>query len=384
MKNLESFDISIEEFDEMNEQHTFSKQYTEKKKELLQNYRKGLLSSSRSRYVKAAAVFAVFLVSGPIIANAATDGELFSRIWGTMGKNNVTSHDEVIYDEEKGTSYTVTYPERDYEEVDAEKAEELIGNQVTYPSITREIDGTTLTILSAVRDDNAAVVEFTLEKEGGVDALNYSQLDNEAKGAYFSDEATFWFKIGDGGESIFVDLDKSTNDKLYCYDYMTLETAASNIDMELYEYPCTRGELLQVSEEDAKYEELEAETKSSTINIPISENVASAALKNADGGVVEVSPLSIKIDMNTGLGLTESEAYDPYSCYYVSINYKDGTNYIVSEHEKSGKHSCDVEIDNSSYACGSLNNELTYVFNRLVDTSQIDSVTVNDVEYTLQ
>jgi hypothetical protein len=165
---------------------------------------------------------------------------------------------------------------------------------------------------------------------------------------------------------------------------MTLETAASNIDMEIYEYPCTRGELLQVSEEDAKYEELEAETKSSTINIPISENVASAALKNADGGVVEVSPLSIKIDMNTGLGLTESEAYDPYSCYYVSINYKDGTNYIVSEHEKSGKHSCDVEIDNSSYACGSLNNELTYVFNRLVDTSQIESVTVNDVEYTLQ
>jgi hypothetical protein len=56
----------------------------------------------------------------------------------------------------------------------------------------------------------------------------------------------------------------------------------------------------------------------------------------------------------------------------------------VWEHELSGKHSCDVEIDNSSYACGSMDNELTFVFNRLVDTSQVESVTVNDVEYSLQ
>lgn len=60
-------------------------------------------------------------------------------------------------------------------------AESLIGDSMSYPNITKEIDGTTITILSVVRDNNSAVIEYTLEKAGGVDALNYSQLDNEAK-----------------------------------------------------------------------------------------------------------------------------------------------------------------------------------------------------------
>lgn len=379
MKNPELFDISIGEFDEMNGKHVFSKQYKQKKKKMLQNYRKSLFTVKRVSYVKAVAAFAVVLVSGSLIANAATDGELFSRIWGTLGRDDVASHDEVFYDEGSESYYTVTYPERYFEDVDAEKAEELIGNQMSYPSITKEIDGTTITITSAVRDNNAAVVAFTLEKEGGVDALNYSQLDNEAKGAWFSDEATFSFKIGDGGEFIFVDLSKSTNDKLYCYDYMTLNSAGSDITMKICEYPCTQGEMLAGEVESA---EIEAEKKEYNISIPISDNVASLKLTNADDGVVEISPLSIKIDMTIGLGLTSEEAQDSVNCYYLSINYKDGTNYIVKECNLSGKHTCDVEIDNSSYAC-SMQNELTYVFNRLVDTGQIKSVTINEVEYTL-
>ena len=35
--------------------------------------------------------------------------------------------------------------------------------------------------MSAVRDKNAAVVEFTMEKEGGVDVLNYGEKENELK-----------------------------------------------------------------------------------------------------------------------------------------------------------------------------------------------------------
>lgn len=379
MKNPELFDISIEEFDKMNETHRFSKQYKRNKKELLNQYKRSMFAPARMNYVKVASLFAVILISGPIVANAATNGELFSRVWGNHGRNDVASHDEVIYDEENETSVTVTYPERDYEEVDVAKAEELIGEQVSYTTITKEIDGTTLTILSAVKEKNAAVVEFTLEKEGGVDALNYSQFDNEAKGAWFSDESTFWFKIGDGGENIFVDLEKSTEEKLHCYDYMTLESPASNLSMELYEYPCSQKE--RVDADEAKLAEIDAATVKTTINIPIKDEVSSMEMQSEEGGRLEVSPLCIKIDMNNGLDLTREEAYDPYNCYYVSINYKDGTSYVVREHSKSGKHTCDVEIDNSSYACSSMDNELTYVFNRLVDTEQIASVTVNEVEY---
>lgn len=381
MENLELFDISIEEFDGMNGRHTFSKKYCQNKRELMKEYRKTMLVTNKARYVKVAAAFALFIIGSPLVVNAATNGELFSRIWGTLGKQDVKSHEEIVYSDDKDGYYTATYPERDYEEIDEEKAEELIGEQLTFSEITEDIQGTTLTILSAVRDHNAAVVEFTLEKEGGVDALNYSQIDNEAKGAWFTDEATFYIRIGDGGEHIFVDLKKSTENKLYCYDYMTLDSVSNSIFMEITEYPCTRGEYI-VAEGDAA-DEIASKMTEKKISIPVSEIVKSVEYANAEGGVAEISPISMKFDLAIGLGLTSDEAYDPFGCYKTVINYKDGSSYIVNEHSNS-KHSCDVEIDNTSYACGSLGTELTYVFNRLVDVNEISSITINDVEYTVK
>ena len=100
--------------------------------------------------------------------------------------------------------------------------------------------------------------------------------------------------------------------------------------------------------------------------------------------------MSITIDMKTGLNL---ETTDPWDLYYVSINYKDGTSYLVREHEKyqyfdDGTekliHSVDVEIDNTSYGLGRLNGEMLYVFNRLVDLDEIESITINEVTYQLK
>ncbi|MDO5157119.1 MAG: hypothetical protein Q4D51_14275 [Eubacteriales bacterium] len=381
MENLELFDISIEEFDNMNEKHTFSKRYLQNKKRLMKNYRKSMLASHKTRYVKVAVAFTVLVIASPLIVNAATNGELFARIWGTQGRSDVKTHEEVVYSEDKNKSFIATYPQREYEDIDEEKAKELIGDQVTYESMVQEIDGTTLTICSAVRDRNAAVVEFTLEKEGGVDALNYSQVDNEAKGAWFSDEATFYIRIGDGGEHIFVDLSKSTEDKLYCYDYMTLDSVSNSIPMEITEYPCTRGEYINANDEEG--EEIARNTVRKNISIPVSEIVDSVEYINPGGGVAEISPLSIKLDMAVGLGLSDGEAYDPFSCYKVEINYKDGSSYLVKEHSNS-KHSCDVEIDNTSYARGGLETDMTYVFNRLVDVNEISSITINDVEYAVK
>ena len=76
-----------------------------------------------------------------------------------------------------------------------------------------------LTINSAVRDENAIVMEFTLACETGVTALNYSALDNEAKGAWMSEESTFSFRVDGTAENIYVDLDKSTETCLHCYYY---------------------------------------------------------------------------------------------------------------------------------------------------------------------
>lgn len=381
----ESLNISVEEFDAMEGKHKFSKEYKKKKRKMLRDFRKENMVSTGINYAKVAVAASVILISTPLLANAATNGELFDRIWGNLGKEDITTHEEMVYDADKEASYTVTYPERDYETVDSEKVDELIGENVSYDSIEKQIGDTKLTILASVVDGNSAVVEFTLEKEGGVDALTYSQLDNEDKGAGFSEEATFDFNFKECVEKIYVDLDKSTDDKLYCYDYMVTDAfnhGSNGLTLEINEYPCTRVEVINADE--AVYEKILADTKTSTISIPVKSEVETMEYVNEEGGKIEISPLSMKIDMRKGLGLTKEEAYDPGNVFLVSINYEDGSSYVVSEHKLKGKHQCEAEIDNSSNACSDLQDNLICIFNRLVDMDNVASVTVNESTYTLK
>ena len=161
-------------------------------------------------------------------------------------------------------------------------------------------------------------------------------------------------------ESTIADLENSTDEKLYCYEYITLDDDQNYVEMKIEEYPCKLKEIYALDYKDPKREELENQVVSSSTKIPF------------------------KVVMSKGFGLSEVQAADPVNCYYVAINYKDGTNYVVMESNADGRHSCDVEKDNTAYSCGTLTGEYVMLFNRLVDTDQISSITVNDVEYTLE
>lgn len=383
--NQEQFDISIEDFDALDGVHEFSEKYKENKMKILKEYRKKIYKPV-NKYTKAAAVVAALIISVPVITNAATGGEFFNRIWGSTGKENIASHTEVIYDKEKDTSYTVTYPKTEYEDIDTDEAEKLIGSSISYRPVVKKLGDTTLSVLSFVYDGNAAVAEFTLEKEGGVNALEYSQEYNESKGADFSGDADFYFNFGDYDGKIYTDIKKSTKDLVYCYYYMTRnrqpDTGENEVMLNIEEYPCTRKELWD--SDDNTFKKYMDKTKKSSIKIPVMGQPAKTIFTNKGNGTAEISPISMKIDMKKGLGLSKEDAYDPYNAYYVSINYKNGKKYIVHEHEMEGKHSCKTETDNASYTCGDTDDNLTFVFNRLVDTDNIKSVTVNGTEYTLK
>lgn len=380
---IESFIPEFEEFISNEEKHEFSKSYKDKKKSMLKEYRKSVWVSRRKQYAKVAVFVGVLVLASPFVVNAATNGALFDRIWGNAGKEDIASHNEILYDAEKDKEITVTYPARDYVEVDEEQAKELIGDNVSYEPIVEQIGDTTLTILSTVYDGNSAVVEFTLEREGGVNALNYSQLDNEAKGAWFSDESAFLFHFMDCGENIYVDLEKSTDEKLYCYDYLVAFDGMSMLNLEILEYPNGKGNYVIGEEEDIKTRQ---------VLVPLGEKVTSSQFVNADGGKIVISPMSMKIDMKTGLGLVGDEAGDPGNIYYVEIQYKDGSSYLVLDnvdysYTEDGTeiilNNPDVIVDNTSYACGTLEKELILEFNRLVSIGMIDSITVNEVTYKL-
>ena len=95
---------------------------------------------------------------------------------------------------------------------------------------------------------------------------------------------------------------------------------------------------------------------------------------------VDVSPISLTLFSSEDMTQNDPPAY-------VSITYKDGTEYIV--HSWS---SC-YYIDNTGYICGSgyyvsqegrsYTNRWTYVFNRLVDPDEIVQIEIHDLNEEL-
>ena len=213
--------------------------------------------------------------------------------------------------------------------------------------------------------------------------MNYSQLDNEGKGAWFSDESTFRFSIGTySSGKIYVDLEMSTEETLHCYYYVR-GSGSLTMTMTIYEYPCTLGEYnaYSLADDHDALAEINSNIERSTIQIPCNNIIESVEFVNPDGGNIYISPISMVVYAATGLGLDHDESRDPYSIYYVSINYEDGSSYLVEEHNHY-VHECDVDVANYGDCHGGFTDDVYYTFNRLVYIDSISTITVNGVEYS--
>ena len=401
-KNLKSYeneqfpDWSIEEFDAISEEHVFSEQYQREKRKVIRAYSKK--KAPRRFFMQAVAAAAACIVLPVVVYAAVTHADFYRNAFGNAGRQSVSAHEEVL-DDGKGGQLTVTYPEREYVPIDEEMAEALIGNNISSEPVEVQINDHTLTINSAVRDENAIVMEFTLECETGVTALNYSELDNEAKGAFMSEESTFSFRVDGTAENIYVDLEKSTETCLHCYYYglfvfdgpladgesPTLDiTYADEPLVDIYMNEPLDGSHMDESLDGSYMDEsLDGTTDKSRIHeaqvaIPAEHTINLLTFTSDAGGVLELSPISLSIDMGKGLGLTNLEAYDPIHLNTMSIHYTDGSSYQV--YDKDGY------VDNTAYmcgGCGAAQTEIMLLFNRLIDPSKIDYVEVNGLIYNV-
>ena len=401
-KNLRSYeneqfpDWSIEEFDAISEDHVFSEQYQREKRKVIRAHSKK--KAPRRYFMQAVAAAAACIVLPVVVYAAVTHADFYRNAFGNAGRQSVSAHEEVL-DDGKGGQLTVTYPEREYVPIDEEMAEALIGSNISSEPVEVQINDHKLTINSAVRDENAIVMEFTLECETGVTALNYSELDNEAKGAFMSEESTFSFRVDGTAENIYVDLEKSTETCLHCYYYglfvfdgpladgksPTLDiTYADEPLVDIYMNEPLDGSHMDESLDGSYMDEsLDGTTDKSRIHeaqvaIPAEHTLDLLTFTSDAGGVLELSPISLSIDMGKGLGLTNLEAYDPIHLNTMSIHYTDGSSYQV--YDKDGY------VDNTAYmcgGCGAAQTEIMLLFNRLIDPSKIDSVEVNGLIYNV-
>ena len=392
-KNLRSYeneqfpDWSIEEFDAISEDHVFSEQYQREKKKVIRAHSKK--KAPRRFFMQAVAAAAACIVLPVVVYAAVTHADFYRNAFGNAGRQSVSAHEEVL-DDGKGGQLTVTYPEREYVPIDEEMAETLIGSNISSEPVEVQINDHKLTINSAVRDENAIVMEFTLECETGVTALNYSELDNEAKGAWRSEESTFSFRVDGTAENIYVDLEKSTETCLHCYYYGLFvfdgplaDGKSPVLDITYADEPL--DDIYMNEPLDGSYmdESLDGTTDKSRIHeaqvaIPAEHTINLLTFTSDAGGVLELSPISLSIDMGKGLGLTNLEAYDPIHLNTMSIHYTDGSSYQV--YDKDGY------VDNTAYmcgGCGAAQTEIMLLFNRLIDPSKIDYVEVNGLIYNV-
>lgn len=329
----------------------------------------------------AAAIAAACCLAIPGAVYAASNLDFFDGLLGNSTKKSTPAITKEV-DNQKGGTTSVTFPSHEYVPVDEEKAQELIGKGELDAPIEKQLGEHTLRVENMVYDQNSALIYFTLERKGGVTMLVGDADTNAAKGAYFSGTTKhqFGFYTTDeeifGGNNIYVDLEKSTPEKMYCSCYIIWsESLPDGVFpvLSIMEYPCPIMEMA-----DASFEEWEAhsaDTKCEDIILTKQAPIPVQKLNLGENGRLEYSPISISVDLSRGLGLSEDEASDPCYLWHLEIRYKDGSNYIVSDAE--------AHIENSSYVLGTGNWYKT-TFNRLVDVDEIKEIVVNDVAFPVK
>ena len=223
---------------------------------------------------------------------------------------------------------------------------------------------------------------FTLEREGGVTALIGDMDTNLTKGAYFTEDADFYFAVEStggvtGAENTYIDIEKSTEEKLYCSSYILWPEHLNDddtIQLVIDKYPAPSRELNEAATEEDERIWWE-QTQTERITLTDKGQIPVQCIDLGADGYIEYSPVSISIDMSKGLGLSEEEAGDPYYMKHLEIRYKDGSSYVISDDAEN--------INNSGYVLGT-DEGYKAAFNRLVEPEQITEIIVNEVGFPVQ
>lgn len=413
-------------------EHRFSDSYRQRRQALIAAYGRQQTPArpaGRRRTAplswKVAAAAAAALVALPVTAWAvANNAEFFAGAFGDGARTSVQAHEEVqLYKD--GKPVTVTYPSREYVEADPEAAERLLGACTATDEVPIAIGDHTLTVLSTVRDRDTMVVHYTLEHPGGVTALQWNDLTNQGKGAFQPNDGPYrWEFVGGMDEAAkaealarwehaavpedpaerdafekgkqaaaqdsayfnyassftFVDPQRSTADKLYCYEYLVFTDPPAD------GAPIT----LTVFGSDGSEQSVEIPTR----------GAAPSRTLSAEGiGSLEVSPLSLRFDhtgeesiVNEDVARARyeecfAEVYGSFEEYLagcademdgdavgeVKVEYRDGTSYtLYSEAD---------DLDNAAHTLLRSDRQTVWMFNRLVDPEAIAGITVNGVRF---
>ena len=227
---MKRYHMTVEEFDmmEIEEDHKFSEKYLKNKQLLLERIPTENHGWTGARIATAAA--ATVLVPTVVYAAGSWLG-FFEGAWGNKGKENSTAYTETI--EVEGVEKSQLHPAIEYEEPDIDYAEQKIAPSVQELPISIDLQGTTLTVNTVVRDAlGNAVVEYTLERDGGI-LTGLNQLSNGRTKYGAVDNYTE--SLGGSVERLFSSRYVSEERRLALFNYMKAFVISSGLASKVEE-----------------------------------------------------------------------------------------------------------------------------------------------------
>lgn len=278
---------------------------------------------------------------------------------GMLGSGQA-SWDQTYVDE--GAANPIYWPNREVVEVNPAQAQALLGDYLPECGYQWQIEDYTLTVGGYVLDEHTGAAKFyyTVEHPGGFGegAVDWEHgwLNNEffRVGVTFetqSDVSRPWF-----GGRWYVDVEQSTEEKLCIVNSATNDSGWKAEDGFIVNFT-VYGKTAR--DDDVISVKLELPGLNSLPAVSITAPATGKA-------VAELSPI----------GLLLKPGGDMDEVDYISLDYADGTRYVVRD---------DINgLDNTDYGLISgerPDRDLRLVFNRLVDPSQVVSVTVGGHRY---
>ena len=322
--------------------------------------------ASLTALIAAAAVLALSVTAYAIGAH----GGFFDAVFGDTGVDSTEAYD-ALADPDKPDGETVTVPAYERVSVDQEKAEELVGAQVTDIQKTFQMEGVTFTAESVVADENGiGALTFTMSCPDGFPLMEgqSGEMGNMLK----IDQDRGW--ISSAPYLRLSDIDRPINSHVY------LDSAAStDTEKHLTAYfyspiELKKGDVVELVMTEYLYNgkehaytdpytgedrtEQDVDTVEEHISFQVEDLVPAVTLTAEDGHTASVSPMGIVLD----------DWYD--GLRELSLTYADGSVYTVRAQD----------VDNTQF--GQLTSPSDFGVEGIEHESDDDGDGVNDTIWT--
>ena len=284
----------------------------------------------------------------------------FDTVFGNEAIRSKDPEHVELTDEEGNVWQEYDLPGQERVPVDQDMAEEVVGGDVATVSRSVTVQGVTFTVEDLVMDENGiGMLTYTMEDPNGFPTLKVAEdgrilFNVTAVGDMPTPGQTVL--DGDGNEIAWMDE----------IDYAV--PGGTDTKMTAVRYFCPVGDMTGAAEMTMTFsvatafdpETLEREVEEGSVSFPMTAAAPAAALTGPDGWTAGVSPVGLKIT-------APAEAlYSDHGFDDVIIHMADGADYALKQ---SGS-------DMLNYVVGyGGDSGVSYVFNRLIDPAQVQSVT---------